>query len=113
MLHKPDAVSKINPCHVELIKLPHPLLIFSQSEYLIQIVDINSHSEWQTVQIQISWLLQKPTDLDLHCWQMQDVSGLIRTRVKIKKTATCNCFLYLSLYFDTTNTTLVFSQVIA
>ena len=21
----------------------------------------------QTVQIQISWLLQKPTDLDLHC----------------------------------------------
>ena len=22
---------------------------------------------WQTVQIQISWLLKKPTDLDLHC----------------------------------------------
>ena len=32
--------------------------IFSQSDYLIQIVDINSHTEWQTVQIQISWLLR-------------------------------------------------------
>ena len=31
---------------------------FSQSDYLIQIVDINSHTEWQTVQIQISWVLQ-------------------------------------------------------
>ena len=39
--------------------MPHPFLIISQSDYLIQIVDINSHTEWQTVQI--------PTDLDLHC----------------------------------------------
>ena len=38
----------------------------------IQIADINSHTEWQTVQIQISWLLlQKPTDLDLHYLQKQ------------------------------------------
>ena len=37
--------------------MPHPFLIFSQSNCLIQIVDINSHTEWQTVQIQISWLL--------------------------------------------------------
>ena len=71
----------INPCHAELIKLPCPLLIFSQSDYLIQIVDINSHTEWQTVQIQISWLLQKPTDLDLHCLQRQGMSGISRTRV--------------------------------
>ena len=37
-----------------------PLLfqIFSQSDYLIQIVYINSHAEWQTVQIMISWLLR-------------------------------------------------------
>ena len=48
-----------------------PLLIYSQSDYLIQVVDMNSHTEWQTVQIQISWLLQKPTDLDLHCLQRQ------------------------------------------
>ena len=36
----------------------------------------------QTVQIQISWLLQKPTDLDLHCLQRQGISGLSRARVK-------------------------------
>ena len=45
--------------------MSHPLLIVSQSDYLIQTVDINSHTEWQTVQIQISWFL--PTDLDLQC----------------------------------------------
>ena len=66
--------------------MPRLLLIFSRSEYLIKIVDINSQTEWQTVQIQISWLLmasQKPSDLDLHCLQMQGVSGFSRTRVKI------------------------------
>ena len=52
-------------------------LIFSQSVYLIQVVDTNSNTEWQTVQIQISWLL-----LDLHCLQMQGISGFSRTRVK-------------------------------
>ena len=62
-----------------------PFLIFSQSDYLIQIVDKNSHTKWQAVKIQISWLLQKPTDLDLHCLQRQDISGFSRTRVKKKK----------------------------
>ena len=55
--------------------MPCPFQIFSQSNSLIQIVDINSHSEWQTVQIQISWLLQKPTDLDLHCLQNRVYPG--------------------------------------
>ena len=63
--------------------LPHPLLIFSQSDYLIQIVDINPHTKWQTVQFQVTWLLQKLTDLDLHCFQRQGISGLSRTRVKV------------------------------
>ena len=71
-----------NPCDAELIKMPCPLLIFSQSGNLVQIVDINSYTVWQTVQIQISWLLQKPTDLDLHCLQKQGLSGFSRTRVK-------------------------------
>ena len=62
--------------------MPHPHLIFSQSDYLIQIVDINSRTQWQAVQIQISWLLQKPTDLDLHCLQKKDISGFSRTMVK-------------------------------
>ena len=63
-----------------------PLIILSQSESLIQIVDINSDTKWQTVQIQISWLLQKPADLDLHCLQRQGIYGLSRTRVKMGKT---------------------------
>ena len=31
--------------------------------------------------IQISWFLQKLTDLDLHCLQKQGISGFSRTRV--------------------------------
>ena len=62
--------------------MPQPLLLFSQSDYLVQIVDTNSHTKWQTVQIQISWLLQKPNDMDLHCLQRQGISGFRRTRVK-------------------------------
>ena len=58
-----------------------PLLIVSQIDFLIYVVDTNSHTKWQTVQIQISWLLQKPTDLDLHCLQMQGISGFSRIRV--------------------------------
>ena len=34
------------------------------------------------MQIQISWLLQKPTDLDLHCLQRQSISRFSMTRVK-------------------------------
>ena len=34
----------INPCHAEQIKMPRPFLIFSQSDYFIQIVYINPHS---------------------------------------------------------------------
>ena len=33
------------------------------------------------MQTQISWLLQKPADLDLHCLQRQGISGFSRTRV--------------------------------
>ena len=62
-------------------KMPCPLPIFSQSNYLIQVDDINSYTERQTVQIHISWLLQKPTDLDLHCLQKQGIPGFSRTRV--------------------------------
>ena len=32
-----------NSGHAEYIKMPHPLLIFSQSDYLIWVVDTNSH----------------------------------------------------------------------
>ena len=35
------------------------------------------------MQIQISWLVQKPTDLNLHCLQRQGISGFSRTSVKM------------------------------
>ena len=56
--------------------MPRPLLIFSQSDNLIRIIAMNSHTWWQTVQIQISW-----QHLDLHCLQRHGISGLSRTRV--------------------------------
>ena len=62
--------------------MPRPLLISSQLDYLIWIFDRNSHIYWQTVQIQISWLLQKPTDLDLHCLLWQGM--LCSTREELK-----------------------------
>ena len=62
--------------------MPRPLLIFSQSDYLVQIVDINPRTEWQTVQIQVSWLFQKPADLHLHGVQREGLSRFSRTRVK-------------------------------
>ena len=46
--------TSINPSHAEQIKMPCPLLIFSQSDYILQIADISSYTDWQTVQIQIS-----------------------------------------------------------
>ena len=64
--------------------MPHSLLILCQSDYLIQVLDTSPHTECQTVQIQISWLLKKPTDLDVHCLQRQRVMGFSRTRVNIE-----------------------------
>ena len=37
--------SCFNSCHAEKIKMPYLLPIISQSDYLIQVVDINSHTE--------------------------------------------------------------------
>ena len=59
----------INSCTILTLVPLNKLRNFSQPDYLIKVVGIDSHTEWQTVQIQISWLLQKPTDLDLHCLQ--------------------------------------------
>ena len=40
----PNVSCPLNPCPAEYIKMPHPFLVFSQSNYLIQIVDINLHT---------------------------------------------------------------------
>ena len=70
----------------------------SQSDCLIQAVDTSSHSKWQTVHIQISWLLQKPADLDLHCLQRKVMSRFSRTRFKYQqRQITCNSLFFRSL----------------
>ena len=47
--------------------MPFPLLIVSQSDYSIQVVYSNSHTECLTVQIQIRWLLKKPIRIYIVC----------------------------------------------
>ena len=64
--------------------MPCPHLIFSQSVYLIWAIATNSNTKWQTVQIQISWLLQKPTDLDLHCLQSRAYQGSAGQGLKLR-----------------------------
>ena len=81
--------------------MPCPLLIFSQSNCLIQVVDTNSYTEWQTVQIQISWLHQKPTDLDLHCLQRQGISRFNRTKVT-KIDIRCKIIIKKTCYYGGT-----------
>ena len=39
-----DRPNQINPCHAEYIEMLRPLLIFNQSDYWIQIIDINSNT---------------------------------------------------------------------
>ena len=77
-LDKAAKPQPLNSSHAEYIKMPHLFLSVSQSDNLIKIFYINSHIEWQTVQIQISWLL---TDLDLHFLQRQGISEFSWTRV--------------------------------
>ena len=64
------------------------LLIVSQSYCLIQVVDTNSYTKWQTVHIHTRWLLKKPTNLDLHCLQRKDISAFSRTSVKMRNSFT-------------------------
>ena len=44
------------------------------------------------MQLQISWLLEKPTDLDLHCLQKKGISRFSRTRV--------NNVVFVCLFFN-------------
>ena len=55
------------------------------------------------MQIQISWLLQKPTDLDLHCLQSQGISGFSRTRVYIGGRP-CHPSCQISIFWQVLNT---------
>ena len=46
-------VNALNLSHAKYFKMSRPLLIFSQSVCLIQVVDANLDTKWQTAQIQI------------------------------------------------------------
>ena len=70
--------------------MSHPLLIFGQSDYLIQVVITNSHTKCYIVQSHISWLFLKPTDLDLRCLQKQGISRFSRTRVNFRTSTKYN-----------------------
>ena len=72
----------LNPCHAEQIKMPHPLLIFSQSEYLIHVVDTNSHAEWQCRSRSVGF--SEANWSDLHCLKRQGTSGFSRTRFQTR-----------------------------
>ena len=43
----------------------------------------------------MSWLLQKPADLDLHCLQKQGLSGFSRTRVNQTSSALIKFYYWL------------------
>ena len=89
----------VDPCPAEYIKMPHPVLVFSQLNYLIQIVDINCILNGKQCRSRMVGFF-KPTDLDLHCLQRQDMFGFSRTRVKLHYMLICFshlCWTYLFL----------------
>ena len=72
-----------NTCNAEETKMPRPFSIPSRSDFLVRsaVLGIDSHTQWQAVRIRIWWLLQRSTNLDLHCLQRQGMFGFSRTRV--------------------------------
>ena len=53
----------------------------ASSTILESVMTSDSHTLWKTVWLLISWLLKKPADQDLHCFQKGDISGFSRTKV--------------------------------
>ena len=61
--------------------MPRPFVIFSQLNYLIQVVHIK-FKYLMTNSADSDQL--EPTDLELHCLQRLGIFGFSRTRVKLK-----------------------------
>ena len=40
----PSVSIHVSPCYAEYIKMSRPLIIFNQSDYLIQVIDTKSHT---------------------------------------------------------------------
>ena len=68
--------------------MPRPLLIFSQSDYLFQVVANRYKFTYLMTNSadpdQLASLLKKPTDLDLHCLQRQDYPGSAGLGLKLE-----------------------------
>ena len=59
--------------------------------------DLGYALHWQTVYIQISWLLQKPTDLDLPCLQYSIwicINNLVQVKYWLKIRSGCGILIY-------------------
>ena len=83
MSHRSRLSFSISPCYAVLIKMPCTLLIISQSDYLIQVVDTNLHTMINSADPD-----QKATDLELLCLQRQGMSEFSRTGVNIPRPIT-------------------------
>ena len=70
-----------NPCHVEYMKMQCPLLIVSQSFCFIKAFDTNSRVKWETVQIQINWLLPEANWSGSTLFAKAGIPRFSRTRV--------------------------------
>ena len=60
---------------------PPPIFILLTSS---PVVSMYFQSEWKTVWILISWLHQKPVDLDLQCFHIQIKLGIGFSRTRVK-----------------------------
>ena len=56
-------------CLLTLFLLIKLLFLASTYTYIIPVITINSQAEWKIEYIMIRWLLQKPANRDLHCFQ--------------------------------------------
>ena len=87
-----------------LTVLPHPLLIFSQSNNLIQDVDNYKFAYFMTNSANF-WRSQLP-DLDLHYLLRQGISGFSRPRVNYSSVSTLLfAFYQILLYFSLLSST--------
>ena len=66
----------------------------------IPVVSMYFQSVLKTVRVLIRWLHEKPADLDLHCFQINDKSGFSRTRVKNENSLTSVSLTSLTLKWE-------------
>ena len=86
-------VQAIEVRHIKIYRLKFEHKDFStnaQHNNMFDFIDMDLSCGWKTVWIQNSWLIQKPADLDLHCFQKR-VSNF-------EKKSMHHFFLFISQY---------------